>query len=249
MNPAINGLIGLGFVLVFFLILIYFWITLRRHPKRNLREIPAFERLSRSVGLAVEAGQRMHVTLGWGGLQDIPGASALVGLSVLQRVARAASISDRPPVATSGEALVNILSQDTERSTYRALGAAQNDPLAAQLTGLTPFSYAAGTMMVASEGDDSAVMMAGHFGSEVALITEAAERKGNLTLGGSDFLPAQAVLYAAAREPLVGEELYASGAYVQAGPAHLASLRAQDILRWVIIVAILAGFAYRLIVG
>ncbi len=250
MNAEINGLIGFGFVLVFFLLFIYYWITSKRRPERQLREIPAFEHLSRAVGVAVEAGRRLHLSLGWGGLQDLPGASALVGLSVLQRIARAASVSDRPPVATSGEGTLNILSQDTLRTTYNNLGAlGQYDPLAAQLTGLTPFSYAAGAMAVAGEGEDSAVMLAGHFGSEVALITDAAERHGSLTLGGSDNLPAQAILYATAHDPLVGEELYASGAYVQAGPAHLASLRAQDFLRWVVILAILLGFAYKLLVG
>jgi hypothetical protein len=40
---------------------------------------------------------------------------------------------------------------------------------------------------------------------------------------------------------LIGEELYAAGAYVGAGASHEASLNVQDILRWLIILAILAG--------
>jgi len=40
---------------------------------------------------------------------------------------------------------------------------------------------------------------------------------------------------------LVGEELYAAGAYLQAGPLHTASLRAQDTLRWIIVGIILLG--------
>jgi hypothetical protein len=40
---------------------------------------------------------------------------------------------------------------------------------------------------------------------------------------------------------LIGEELYAVGAYLKTGPIHIASLRAQDLLRWVIILAILLG--------
>jgi len=49
------------------------------------------------------------------------------------------------------------------------------------------------------------------------------------------------VLFAAAQEPLIGEELYAAGAYLKSGPIHIASLRAQDVLRWVLIFAILLG--------
>jgi hypothetical protein len=49
------------------------------------------------------------------------------------------------------------------------------------------------------------------------------------------------VLYAAAQEPLIGEELFAAGAYLGAGQTHTASLRVQDIMRWVLIVVIILG--------
>jgi hypothetical protein len=56
-----------------------------------------------------------------------------------------------------------------------------------------------------------------------------------------DNLAAQSVFYAASQEPLIGEELFAAGAYVGAGAAHDASLNVQDVLRWLVILAILAG--------
>jgi hypothetical protein len=40
---------------------------------------------------------------------------------------------------------------------------------------------------------------------------------------------------------LIGEELYAASAYLKAGPAHYATLSAQDVLRWVLVAAILVG--------
>ena len=52
---------------------------------------------------------------------------------------------------------------------------------------------------------------------------------------------AQAVIYASASDPLIGEELFAGGAYLGAGKIHLASISAQDIVRWIIIVVILGG--------
>jgi hypothetical protein len=233
---------GLGFVLLFLILMLVFTAVTLRRPEKVLREIPAFGNLRRAVGLSVEAGKRIHLSLGWGGLNGLPAASALLGLSILQRIARAASISDRPPVATSGEGTLTILSQDSLRGIYRNMGAlSQFDPYSAQLTGVSPFSYAAGAMPVVFDQQVAANVLAGHFGSEVALITDAGERSGSPTLAGSDNIPAQAVLFAAAQDPLIGEELYAAGAYLQAGPVHVASLRAQDFLRWVIIALILAG--------
>jgi hypothetical protein len=48
---------------------------------------------------------------------------------------------------------------------------------------------------------------------------------------------------------LIGEELFAAGAYVGAGAAHDASLTVQDILRWLVIVAILIGSLLKLASG
>lgn len=254
MNPtdltgsSITGLTGLAFVLAFFTLMIIFAAAARRQAVRYLREIPAFARLEHAIGLAVEAGKRLHLSIGRGSLNGLQSGSALVGLVMLQRIARAASISDRPLMATSGDGVLSILSQDTLHSAYKNIGEEQQyDPNLGQLTGLTPFSFASGTLPVVFDEDVAANVLAGHFGSEVALITDAGERSGSLTLAGSDSLPAQAVLYAAAQEPLIGEELYAGGAYLQAGPIHIASLRAQDLLRWLIVLVILVGAIIKLV--
>lgn len=236
------SLMGFIFTLVFCGLIVYFVRLESNRSSRFLREIPAFWRIKRGIGLAVEAGQRIHLALGSGGVSAFKGGSGLIGLSLLERLARAASISDRPPVATSGEASLTFLSQDSLKSVYRLMNAeSQFDPQAGQLTGLTPFSYAAGSIAVSSDPHVSVNLFAGHYGSEVGLMLDAAERKDTLTLGGSDDLQAQAVMYASSVEPLIGEELYAAGAYLQVNPYHTASVRAQDVMRWILVAGILAG--------
>jgi hypothetical protein len=66
-------------------------------------------------------------------------------------------------------------------------------------------------------------------------------------IGASDELSGQAVLFANTQDALIGEELFAAGAYLGAGASHLASLTLQDILRWFIILALLGGAAAKLI--
>lgn len=241
-------LIGLVFFLVFFLLVLVYTITGKKRPGRYLREIPAYFRLRRLAGLSVEAGTRLHVSLGRGGIIGLKGGVALVGLAVLERVARAAMISDRPPVATSGESTLAILSQDGLRNAYRAVNSeAQFNPDAGRLTGLTPLSFAAGVMTIPQDEQVSTHILMGNFGSEVALITEAAERNGGQVIAGSDQPAAQAVLFATASDPLIGEEVYAGGAYLGGAPAHAASLLAQDVLRWLIILVILSGAVLKLV--
>jgi len=140
-----------------------------------------------------------------------------------------------------------MLSQDVLQTGSQASGQGAYDPTAGRLTGLTPFSYAAGAIPTIHDENISTNVLIGNFGVESALLAEAAERANTFTLAASDNLTAQAVLYACAQEPLIGEELYATGAYVDAGRMHAASLTAQDILRWLIIVVILVGALLKLV--
>jgi hypothetical protein len=239
---TISGLLGFVFILIFFGLMMLFLASGRERPDQHLRRIAAFGKLRRAIGLAVEAGSRLHVSIGRGGVVGPQSAAAFVGLSMLEQLAGSASTGDKPPVATAGDGTLAILAQDTMRATYKSIGLGdQFEMTSGQVTGLTPFSYAAGVLPLVSDDKTGASILAGHFGSEVALITDAGERSNNLTLAGTDSLPGQAVLYATAHEPLIGEELYAGGAYLNAGPMHEASLRTQDAFRWALVVVILSG--------
>ncbi|HET9905655.1 MAG TPA: DUF6754 domain-containing protein [Anaerolineales bacterium] len=214
----------------------------RRRSPATLRAIEAYERLNKAVGIAVENGTRLHISLGRGNLFTARGGSALAGLSMLRRLTERTSVSDRPPIVTSGDASLTVLSQDTLQSGYRAASAQdQYRFTTGRLTGLSPFSYAAGTMPIIRDENVSTNIFIGDFGNEAALLTEEADRQNTNLIAASDNLSAQAIFYAAAQDPLIGEELFAAGAYVGAGASHEASLNAQDILRWLIILAIIIG--------
>lgn len=228
-------------------VLLVVFLFARRKTPAVFRRIEAYERLNRAVGIAVENGTRLHLSLGRGNLFSSRGGSALAGLALLRRLSERTSVSDRPPIATSGDPALAILSQDTMLAGYRAAGAEEQYRFSAgRLTGLAPFSYAAGAMPIARDEGVSASVVMGDLGAEAALMAEAADRENNSLVAASDNLSAQAVFYASAQEPLIGEELFAAGAYTGAGPSHEASLNAQDILRWLVIVAILAGSVLKL---
>lgn len=234
-------MIALG-VLSFAAVLLLGITLLRRRYPGAVRRIEAYERLNRSVGLAVESGTRLHISLGRGNLFTTRGASALAGLAMLRKLSERTSLSDRPPIVTSGDASLTILSQDTLQSGYRAAGAEDQYRFSTgRLTGLTPFAYAAGTIPITRDESVSTNVFIGDFGAESALLVDAAERENSSLIAASDNLSAQSVFYASAQDPLIGEELFAAGAYVGAGASHDASLVVQDILRWLVILAIVIG--------
>jgi hypothetical protein len=244
----LSDTLGVLFLILCLGLILFYIFSGRITEKISMRSIPAFKHFRREVDLAVEAGKRLHISLGRGSINELQGGSAFIGLTILDRCARAASNSDRPPVTTSGDGVIMILSQDSLQNTYHSLATEDRyDPTSARLTGLTPLAYAAGAMPPIHDEYVSANILAGHFGSEVALLTEAGERNRSLTVGGSDSISAQAVLYATSDEPLLGEELYAAGAYLGEGPAHTASLQMQDIVRWILVVSIVLGAILKLL--
>lgn len=244
----LEGLVGLVLVFLCAALLLIMMVVYRKRPTHGLRSIQAFNNLRQAIGLAVEDGSRLHISLGKASLDTAQVASALAGLSLLQRIAQLSSISDRPPVATSGDGGLAILSQDTLRATYRSANALNlYDPGRGQMSGPTPMAYIAGTLPILHDENVSANIFIGNFGPEVALLADTSEQENASCLAGSDSLPAQAVLYATARDPLLGEEVFASGAYLQTGNSHPASLRLQDILRLVVIIALLVGAVLKLV--
>ncbi len=238
---TITDLVGIVVLFIAGFLLLAFTVWRRRTPA-TLRRIDAYERLNREVGLAVENGTRLHISLGRGNLFTARGGSALAGLAMLRRIAERTSVSDRPPIVSSGDASLTILSQDTSQSGYRAAGAEEQFRVTAgRLTGLSPFAYAAGMLPIARDDNVSAHVLIGDLGAESALIVEAADRQNASLIAASDNLAAQAVFYAAAQNPLIGEELFAAGAYTGAGSSHEASLNVQDVLRWAVVIVILVG--------
>jgi hypothetical protein len=246
LQPFIEPAGGLLLVLLAAGLMFVFTIT-RRTAQRGqsrvvLHPIVAMQRLRRAIGLAVEDGSRLHVSIGKSSIISPNNASALVGLSTLERVGMLSSVSDRPPIATSGDGTLAVLSQDTVHAAYRISNVPEHyDPTQARLAGPTPFSYIAGTLPIIHDERVSAHILVGNFGPEVALLTDAAEREDAFVLAASDAFSAQSVFYATAGEPLIGEELFAIPAYLQSGPIHHASLRVQDILRWIVIIILILG--------
>ena len=244
---TITSLIGLVIVMSFLVLMLIFSVLRNSSTEVNLRPITAYTKLKQAIGLAVEDGSQIHVSLGRGGVTSPQSASAFVGLSMLKQVIKIASAGDRPPMATTGNAALSILAQDTIQGTQGDIKVKKKGTATSgELTGLTPFSYAAGTIPFIRNDRVAANILAGWYGNEIIWLTAAGDRQNSFTLAGTAHLPAQAVMYSSVEEPLIGEELYAGGAYLDAGSMHVASLNVQDIFRWIIVTTILVGMALKL---
>lgn len=242
-----RGYAGFLFLILFSVFMVVSWTYFRHKDWRfidqiKLREIPAYENLKRGIDISVELGQRLHLSLGWAPVTTQYSPSGLIGLSLLKHIVHITAHGDKAPITTSGEGSLLILAQDTAHRAFQESHAQEKDEyFSHQLSGVEPIPYAAGSLSKIYKNELSATILAGHFGIEAALITDASEKQNTLTVAGSDELTAQSVMIGTCDNPLIGEELFACGAYLQINSMHTASILTQDVFRWILIIIMLVG--------
>jgi len=213
----------------------------RRVPVR-LRPIAAYDALPTIAANAVESGQRVHFSLGSSALGDPSTLSALASNEVVYQLADRLAISPHPPLITLSQPTALPLAQDTLRRAYerRLRAEAFRATQAAWYPlGRRSMAFAAGASAHAADIDAFSSVLLGRFSTELAFFGESAVRHDQVLVAHSDSPGGQAVAYAQADHPLLGEELYAGPAYLSRRPLHIGTVVAMDVLRWAVILAIL----------
>lgn len=234
--------IGFFFILITIILILAIGMLDRKKVHGNLRVIPSFEQLQKAINLIVESGKGAHITVGRGSILSPQAGSTLAAMEMLSHLSRLCLNGDVPPISTSGDGVVNLMAIDTLRNSYRSAHLQQRfHPLSGQVTGVSPYSYMAGAMLAQRDDNRTLTVALGSFGPEVGLLADTSERMQAHTIGGTDNLLAQAVLYATSRSPLIGEEFFAASAYTQGTAIQIASLKTQDVLRVLLAAGIVAG--------
>ncbi len=238
--------------LVLFLILfmVYLWRAGWGRPTPgtifNLRPIPAYDATREGLAVAAETGRAVHTSPGSGGVGalGVTTASTLAGMALVESMARVSAITGAPVQATTNDAIAYALTDNALRRGYSRAGwSFESESGGARfLTHNDPLAYVAAAAEVVGSSRVSHAVMAGQFGPEVLFLTEAQRRTGAQQIAGASGAEAIALLFVTADHTLIGEEIFASGAYLERRTSHIASLLAQDGLRWAIILLIIVMF-------
>lgn len=211
-----------------------------------LRPIRAFERLGTLIGQSAETGQPVHMSLGVGGVADTSTAESLAGLALMEHVATESTACGAPLLVTVSDPTLLPLAQDTSRKVWEThLYQYQVQEPEARLIAPDATAYAAGVMDILLGERVAANIMVGRFGPEYLLMGETGVKSRVPQVVGATDPQVLPFVHATADEALVGEEMFAAGAYLRPRVAHIASLRVQDWLRMFLILVILLGVLLR----
>jgi len=206
-----------------------------------LRSIPAFNALQGVTARAIETGKAVHIALGLGGITGDVTADSLAGLSTLEYLADQSAAAGVPPIVTIADPTLLPLARDVIRRPF-VTGQEEGDNATRQVRWIAPepAAYAAGVMGVLGVEAVDANVMIGGFGDEYLLMAEAARRRKITQIGGASDPNVAPFVFATADQMLIGEEMYAAGAYLAHKPWHIGSLLAQDFIRWAVVLVVAA---------
>lgn len=209
-------------------------VARRRKDAFPLRPISAYESIPYMVGTAVEADRPVHVALANTGL----GANnTLLTLANAELFYQTALRSEQSLLTASDPTVLPLTYVLLQRAyAYRD----REDRFSGRYLRWYPSgsqSLAFAGALTATLGDErvSGSILLGSFGTELALVLDAAYRKKQGSIASSVDLQGQAVAYALAGETLIGEEMFVVGAYLGDNSAQRGAVVALDTLRWLLI--------------
>ena len=215
------------------------------YSKREIwiRRLPALDFIEEAVGRAAEMG-RPVVCQGFGsgssGMQSSIAPMIMAGLAVLGHAARICAKHGTMIIASMRSESVVPVADEVLRTAYRLEG--KLDEYLANREEHLPWLQTQASMVALILRQKPATgLLIGAFWHESVQVAEAFGMVGAVQIGGTGRLYQIPFFAAVCDMNLIGEEIYAVGAYINQTPQMLASMATQDYFKVAGIVFILLG--------
>ncbi|MBM3187625.1 MAG: hypothetical protein FJZ90_02765 [Chloroflexi bacterium] len=229
---------ALAMLIVFIPTFLLFTLRARSGRRFALRPISIYARFREMISQATESGRPVQLCMGTGQIGTGATAEVVAGLTMFEFAARQAALGDASLQGVTGDATVLAAARGALQRESRLAGAGERDlGREVHFCGPTGMPYAAGSLDTLRVYGPLGNTLIGPHDAEGLWIAEACSRSSMQQVGGTADPAAAALMRLALGEVLVGEEVFAAGAYLHR-PSHLGSLAAQDLMRLVIMIAI-----------
>jgi len=208
-----------------------------------IRRLPALDFIEESVGRAAEMGQPV-LAQGFGsgssGIQSSIAPQIIAALSVLGHVARICARHGTQVVALMSSESVIPVADEVLRTAYRLEG--KLEEFEARKEEMMPWTpNQANKVSAINALRPAAHIIIGAFWHESVQIAEAASAVGAVQIGGTGRLYQIPFFAAICDMNLIGEEIYAVGAYISRTPEMLASIATTDYFKVISFALIILG--------
>lgn len=230
--------------LVWFCIFAFALITYIRRGRQvaelPIRRVAGLDALDEAIGRATEMGMGVHYTMG---LQDFE-AQTFAAFEILRYTAGLTAKMDVPLIVSNYKPQVHPVTEEIVRGAYIAAGKAdayQADNV--RFLSDSQLAYASGVVGILERERIAANLLFGNFYAESLIFAETGQKMGCIQVSGTANTHQLPFFTAVCDYCLIGEELYAAGAYLSRNPVQVGSLMAQDIGKLLALFFVIVGTA------
>ncbi len=207
-----------------------------------MRPIAGLAAIDEAIGRATEMGRPIHFSPGIGGIVDEEAGQVLAGLQFLSYLAEQSGRYDIQLIATMRNAVVYTMAEDIAKEGFARAGVPEKyTPETVRFISDAQMAYAAGVLGIFEREKPAANVMIGAWYAETMMLAEAATNAGAISIGGTARLFQIPYLVVTCDYVLIGEEIYAGGAYLAKDRIQLGSLVGQDICKSISAIALVVG--------
>ncbi|MCE9582132.1 MAG: hypothetical protein K8T20_06395 [Planctomycetes bacterium] len=220
-----------------FSVIILMFIQVARRRTLWIRRIPGLDAVDEAVGRATEMGRPIYFLTGRNGITEV---STVAATLILGEIAKKVATYDTTLKVPHTDPIVMAVCQEITRESYIAAG--RPDSFRADSNFFVTddqFGYTAAVDGMMVREKPAACFYMGYYYAEALLLAETGAATGAIQIAGTDADAQLPFFVTACDYTLIGEELYAAGAYLSKEPVLVGTLRGQDIGKALILGAIL----------
>jgi hypothetical protein len=234
-------------VMIGLMIAIYLMMSRAEKKMPKLRRIPALDALEEAVGRAAETGRPILFTQGSGGTGTLShpeeGPQIMSGLNVLSHLAALAANLGPRIICCVGQSDSLIPTTEIVREAYIAQGmpeAFREDDIRFLGSGN---AYAFAAVDIIRTEEVAAAFFIGPFYNESLTFVFHSDDVGAMKIGGTAFTHQMPFFAAVCDYFMIGEEIYAAGAYLSGEAEELGSVVGEDFAKGFSIILIILAVA------
>lgn len=224
---------------LFFAFVLYYIASAQAGKKPFVRRIPGIDAIEEAIGRATEMGRPV---LYIPGILDIDEIQTVAGLVILESVARLTAKYETPILVPVSYPIPFTIAEEMVKGGYLHAGKPdQYDPNSVRFVSPEQFAYVAAVTGIMMRDKPAAHIFMGAFYAESLLLAETGFANGAIQVAGTANVHQLPFFVVACDYTLIGEELYAASAYLSGEPKLVGGLKGADLMKIVIIVALIVG--------
>ena len=214
-------------------------IYIARRGEMYIRPIAGLEAVNDAIGRATEMGRPILYISGLSGISDI---ATIASMLILGHLAKRTAAYETPIIVPCNDPLVMAAEREIVHQAYIEAGKPDAyKPENIFFVTDSQFGYAAAVDGIMMREKPAANFFMGMFFAESLILAETGNRTGAIQIAGTDADTQLPFFITACDYTLMGEELYAAGAYLSRNPLLMAQLKGQDLGKALLAAALVAG--------